>query len=307
LLEVGFWSLYLSSRLKSHFGYPPGIVERIGQGHQTSLYCAQQHRDALNTFVALIVLIRRAIRPLCLDRLGSNPLEHAFGSARMPCRDGNTMKKLTKAFTSGILTHSANSCLELATIARHRVSLSIDCPPCSRIERSIFSWSAKDITASLLVQTGIHLNLLCLGLTPTRQNEKEAWKELCCNPESLVQPSALTGASSANLVCVTRRSTLWSDRILMGVINSPRASHLMSAHSTMGRPLGTEFEEVETELASIFGRRLTVRKLELRVNVDALRLHHSLPNGKTRTWLLEWLHVNWVESKPVLLGKLLGH
>jgi hypothetical protein len=28
-----------------------------------------------------------------LNRLGSNPLEHAFGSARVRCHDVNTVKK----------------------------------------------------------------------------------------------------------------------------------------------------------------------------------------------------------------------
>jgi hypothetical protein len=41
--------------------------------------------------VVLLDIIFNFDRPLCLNRIGSNPVEHAFGSVRIKCRDVQRM------------------------------------------------------------------------------------------------------------------------------------------------------------------------------------------------------------------------
>jgi hypothetical protein len=74
------------------------------------------------------------------------------------------MKRLIGAFTSDALTHAIDSCLGLSIVARHCVSVGVDCPPYSRIERSLFDSRIKQIAKSLFPQAEINLRRLDFGL-----------------------------------------------------------------------------------------------------------------------------------------------
>jgi hypothetical protein len=140
------------------------MIEKITIGRRANTFSAQQIRDALNTFVSLITILRNSNRLFCLGRVGTTRLEHTFVKARMRCRDVNTMKKFIGAFTGDTLTHVIDLCLGLSTVARHRVSVGVDCPPYSRIERSIFDSSTRHIARSLFTQAEIDLKRLDFGL-----------------------------------------------------------------------------------------------------------------------------------------------
>jgi hypothetical protein len=102
LLEIGFWFLFIDRNHLKLFGYSPGVTQRKTDGTIARLYTTQQLRDALNTFITLIVILQHSADPVCLNRLWSGPLEHVFGRGRIRCRDIITMRKMIKAFTTDV-------------------------------------------------------------------------------------------------------------------------------------------------------------------------------------------------------------
>jgi hypothetical protein len=64
-------------------GDSPGVIKKITEGREASLYGMSQLLDALNTFALLIVLLREASNPVCLNPLGTEPLGHTLGKARI--------------------------------------------------------------------------------------------------------------------------------------------------------------------------------------------------------------------------------
>jgi hypothetical protein len=224
LLEIGFWFLYYYWGLRLHFGDPLGVIEKITIGRRASIYRAQQIRDALNTFVSFVTILRNSDRLLCLDRVRTNPLEHMFGKARMCCRDVNTMKRPIGVFTSDALTHAIDSGLDVSIVARHHVSVGVDCPPYSRIERSIFDSGTKQIARSSFTQTGIDLTRPDFGLIQMSELEPQPWQELYRIPEFVAQSPATGEGDLANVARVTKPRTLTSDRIFMGSLLRPDLS-----------------------------------------------------------------------------------
>jgi hypothetical protein len=79
-------------------------IPRRFRRQQDSLYTHAQVRDALNTFLALIILGSDSADPFCLNRMGSNPLEPAFGRTRPRCRGVNTMERLTTGFSGDFMS-----------------------------------------------------------------------------------------------------------------------------------------------------------------------------------------------------------
>jgi hypothetical protein len=138
----------------------------------------------------------------------------------MHYRDVNTMKRFIGAFTNDALTYAIDSCLDLSIVARHRVSVGVDCPY-SRIERSIFDSSTKQIAGSLFTQTGIDLTRLDFGLMQMSELEPQSWQELYRIPEFVGQSPAIGEGDFANLARVTKPRTLSSDRIFMGSLLRP--------------------------------------------------------------------------------------
>jgi hypothetical protein len=100
LLDIGFWSFSVYDELLAERGRPPGVLDTSKDGHPATLYARQQVDDGWNTFVAVISIVRSSADPLCLNRLGSNPLGHTFGRGRIRCRDVHTMRRLIHSFAS---------------------------------------------------------------------------------------------------------------------------------------------------------------------------------------------------------------
>jgi hypothetical protein len=306
LLETGFWFLYFHWRLKVRLGHPKGVVEKMTEGRNASLYRSEQLRDALNTFVALIVILRSSSHPICLNRIGSNPLEHAFGKARTRCRDVNTMVKMLAAFTTDILSHSVEVCLDLATVPHRRSSFGTDCAPMSRIESSIFERTPKQIAISLFKQTGISLERLDRELVSDSAWRSEPWKELYKIPEFCPTPPTMP-SHHLDFARTIHRKSLSSNTVFMGIIASPRAEHLLTVRGSMGETLETELQQIECALSSMFHRRLSARELELRVHAIAAHLNEDRPSERTRVHFLHWLHSHWSEAEKFMLREYLGH
>jgi hypothetical protein len=89
LLEITFWMPFIYTGPMEPVDNDPSrfpwlaFLPRWSQQQADSLHTNAHIRDAQNTFVALLDIISNSNRPFCLNRIGSNPLEHAFGSARI--------------------------------------------------------------------------------------------------------------------------------------------------------------------------------------------------------------------------------
>jgi hypothetical protein len=123
LLEIGFWFLWLHSSLKRVCGHPHTVCEKIRYGRLPTSYRSRQVCDALNTLVSLMTAIRDSPTPILLNHLGSNPLEYAFGKARIRCSDVNTVRRIMRGFTSEALSLSVNTSLQIVSAPVRAVRL----------------------------------------------------------------------------------------------------------------------------------------------------------------------------------------
>jgi hypothetical protein len=60
-------------------GHPPGLIQAKGQGEVSTMLSNQQLRDALNAPSPSLSHSQNYIGIVFFNRLGSGPLEHAFG------------------------------------------------------------------------------------------------------------------------------------------------------------------------------------------------------------------------------------
>jgi hypothetical protein len=98
MIELAFWVLYFYQELLQNERLPPETKEKRCGCRYATLYIRQQIRDALNTLYAFIVILRNSDVPVRVNHIGSNPLEHGFGKARLHCREIHMMKN----FMSGL-------------------------------------------------------------------------------------------------------------------------------------------------------------------------------------------------------------
>jgi hypothetical protein len=306
LLEIGFWILYF-------YAYPPpptppsphgehpqpswqDMAPRRAAAQQNSLFTNNQIRDSLNTFVALIIVMSNSSEPFCINRLGSNPLEHVFGFARIRCHDVETMFRLLSAFADRLLHCSTGRLLRLAAAPRRRCSVGVDCLAVAAGGRSIFNAPLQVIALSILIRTA----------TPTMagdplgesQRVMPHWRELCLIPgftflkdvESLPEPNFRRGVR-----------TLSSNQIFLGIMKTPRALHLISSPHQMRRVLDRELESTRQELDRIVGRRLDTRELGLELHSAAERLGIDPPPARRLDLYLQWARDHWPELHGVLV------
>jgi hypothetical protein len=130
-----------------------------------------------------MTVIRDSPTPIRLNRLGSNPLEHAFGKAQTRCSDVNTMRWMMKGFTSEDLSLSVNTSLQIVSAPYPRCSIRIDCKPISESEPSAFTSSPKAFGISLFLQTRIDAIPLQLNSDLMQQYVPPLWCELFLIPE----------------------------------------------------------------------------------------------------------------------------
>jgi hypothetical protein len=236
-LEVGFWMLFLYEN-PDFLPDPPNIMNltfprprRCGND-QHSLYTKVQLRDSLNTFIALIILISSLDSRFCLNRFGSNPLEHAFGLARIRCRDINTMTRLIGALSRDYTIASIENFLSIAAVPKRRLSIGLDCQPLAAEPQPILRWDTQLIARSLLVRSANPSNLVHQFMPPPLI--LTAWSEL--KKISGVTPS-LDHARLVSPDAGIKGARLSSDQIFLGIVKSPRAAHLIKAPSKMRQAL----------------------------------------------------------------------
>jgi hypothetical protein len=105
--------------------------------------------------MSLMIVMVNSEDDFCLKRLGTNALEHAFGWARVRCRDVNTMKAMISAFSGDFLSFPVQQILQLASFPHRRASVGVDCHPLDKNEPSIFALPPRDIAIALLCRSGI--------------------------------------------------------------------------------------------------------------------------------------------------------
>jgi hypothetical protein len=139
LLEAGYWFLDLYEELLTKVGLPLGVTQEISPGGFASLYSKDQLRDGLNTFMSLIPIIRESPTAVFLSHLRSDPLEHAFGQARVRYRDANTMEKMLKGFSFNLEKIPRSLFLDLVCALQGGHSMGVIYEP----------WSESPILSSL--------------------------------------------------------------------------------------------------------------------------------------------------------------
>jgi hypothetical protein len=159
LLETGFWFLTLYGRLLVVVGPPAGLTQKIPKGaDQTTcvtLFTNDQIRDGLNTLGSLISTIGESPTGICLNRLGSDPLEHSFGQARTRCEDVNTMDKMLKAFAYRAEEISERQFLALFNAPRRRHSLGVNCGPWATSAPSVLTHTPFEIADHCLTSSAL--------------------------------------------------------------------------------------------------------------------------------------------------------
>jgi hypothetical protein len=234
---------------------PPwlALLPRQAKKQARSLYTGAQIRDALNTFLDLIVVMCHSDQPFSLNCIGSNPLGHAFGTGRIKCRDVHTMERFLEALASNLMSGGAKQLLEIAARPCRRRSVGVDCAPLVRNQDSIF-WSAPLVMAkSLLVRAvtpPIPMELLYPDHFPAR-----AWGQLWRIPE-LVCLQDEPFASSPNIH--SGQKQLSSDPIFLGLTKSLRSTHMIQSPSKMGRELDVDLNRVWREFDRFYAQKLQV-------------------------------------------------
>jgi hypothetical protein len=136
MFELAFWVLYFYQKLLQNARLPPETKEKIRGCRYATLYTRQQIRDALNTLYSPIVIMQNSDIPVRLNRIGSNPLEHAFGKARLRCRGIHTMKNFMLGPAAEFLKLHGENALQLVAVARRRTSVGVDCEPRTQLDPS---------------------------------------------------------------------------------------------------------------------------------------------------------------------------
>jgi hypothetical protein len=113
MFETAFWLLYFYQKLLQTRQLPSDTKKKIHQVRYATPYTRQQIRDSLNTLYRIIVILQNSEGTIRLNRIGSNPLEHLFGRARMWCRDVNAMRTLMHCLSTEFSRLQSVSVLQL--------------------------------------------------------------------------------------------------------------------------------------------------------------------------------------------------
>jgi hypothetical protein len=320
-LETGFWVLTLYDLLEARVDLPPGIVPKKDKDHRKlSLYSKDQLRDGQNTFASLLSTKRTSPTPICLNRVSSDPLEHSFGHARIRCKDVNTMDKMLKAFSYKAESIAIGPFLDLLGTPRRRHSMGITCEAWSVSTPSELVHTPFEIAVSLFDELGIGLSRVLNR--PSEESlrqcvrEPRAWHEF---KTFKAFSFPLTNDSLCGTVFMSffgqhherpgqdgPVGVLSSDQLFLGIVNSPRAVHLITSPSRMGKVPEARAESrvepgdetvyddryVESRLREIFGRNVPVRDIELLLPEVERRIGVARRHGRKPDDYLVWMKDN---------------
>jgi hypothetical protein len=145
------------------------FLPKRAKTEKASLYTNPQIRDALNTFIALIIVMTDSEVRFSINRLGDNALEHAFGFARIRRHDVETMLRLLGAFAGRYMEGLMKHLLDSAAAPSRRCSVGVDCDPLQGVQKSIFPSRPHAIARAILPRS------LTTEIDPRLLTEGVAW------------------------------------------------------------------------------------------------------------------------------------
>jgi hypothetical protein len=293
-VEIGFWMLYLyadpMTAVEGDENRPPWLpfLPRQATIQTECLFTHDQIRDGLNTFLSLLIVLSNSEQPFCLNRIGSNPLEHAFGSGRIRCHDVHTMERLIGTFAGQLAAGAARRVLEILATPRRRCSVGVDCLPLDRKQASVFKAPALEIARSLLARSAtpaVPTDLLHPGSL-----EDAAWNELWRLPGlSVLQQVDGTPEPSVK----SGKTKLSSNQVFLGLTKTPRAASLIQSPTSLGRMLDPELKQVRRALEQLYGMELSARDIEIHVHAIAQRCQIGAPTERRLEANLTWVRQHW--------------
>jgi hypothetical protein len=301
MFEVAFWLLYFYQKLLQNASLPPGTKEKIHGSRYATLYTRQQLRDALNTLYSLIVILRNSDSPVRLNRIGSNPLEHAFGKTRLRCRDINTMRNFISGLATEFLKLQGGNVLHLVAVAKRRTSVGVDCDPWTQSNPSCFSLDPMEIAARVFELADLPIDIVYQSTDGIGIDAYLSEIAGCLREGS--GPGKPYSPIAGNRKQQVR--TLSSNQLFLGVFQSPRREALLEAKSGAMQSLDLarriSFEQAEARLKRIFNRRMNLVDLRQIARIAGARVFLSPPsNAAARCDTLDWFERHWTVLEPVL-------
>jgi hypothetical protein len=151
LLETASWVLLVDHALSVNGSISPDLHFRTPEPGWAPLYRRNQLVHALNSLYCIIMTLRTLPTPLCLNKIGTNPLEHLFGRGRLRRRDVNVFQKFVTVLGSDFLSMTSNVIPDLVSIPRHRTVLGVNCETYDPSLPSMFKYEPME-TAVFVVK-----------------------------------------------------------------------------------------------------------------------------------------------------------
>jgi hypothetical protein len=152
--------LYFYQKLLQNARLPPETKEKIRGCRYATLYTKQQMRDLVNTLSALIVILRNSDVAVLLNRIGSNPVEHAFGKARLYSQDIHTTKTFMSRLAAEFLKLHGGNGLQLVTVARERTLVGGNSEPRTQVNPLPLDFGSMNVEACFFELAGLPISLV---------------------------------------------------------------------------------------------------------------------------------------------------
>jgi hypothetical protein len=258
-LEVGFWVLCHCKHMRKTYDGWFAVQDTLSSSGHPALYLEEQLDHALNTFHSLISILRNSRTRICLNRVGSNPVEHLFGKGRVRCKDVHTMAKLLLAFVSEAFAQFAKKFMDLLSAPRRRLSVGVDCEPWAESGESILAATPWAIAHAIVraITLGLNTEISALFVIP--------------------------GIGDAGLYD--------------GLYTTPRPSHMNSVRGDMGSAIAVSLPGISLELTALI-EGLRAADLGARLKYAAARLGIRPPSVRQRAAYIEWLRTHGIAALP---------
>jgi hypothetical protein len=196
--------------------------------------------------------------PVRLIRIGSNPLEHAFGKTRLRCRDIHKMKNFIAWLATQFLKLQAGNVLRVVAVSRRRTSVGVYCNRWTQSSPSCISLDPMDISARVFELADFPIDLVYQSMDGIDMNVYLSEIAGCLH-EGL-SPMKTYGPRAENRKQQAR--ALSSNQLFLNVCQSPRRDTLLQAKSEASLFFDlartTSFKQLEARLKQIFNRRLNL-------------------------------------------------
>ena len=227
--------------------------------------------ETMNTLHSILVLLFKE-RELNIERIGSAPLEHTFGKARMKARYKQTLDNITKSIAIDQLLN------DLKILNNLKISKRITSKRIASFDpnnyQQYFSDKSKDIAYALA---------RCFGLISDDNSFISRYNlfytELFNIPE---------------LINAKPKKKITLNNITLGVQNSLQCKSLIEIKPELKNAISNN-NGIKEKLNSLFGRRLLKNDLILLANITSndLKIEITKENKSTKKNLLDWFQENW--------------